>query len=598
MLREHSILFRYLTKYKFFIALNVVLAIFMNVFNLILPRLLQRLIDDVLLNPSVTQDEALLAASLLDLFKWTLLIFFASGMFGFARTLVNTHVGNNIIYEMRNDIFRALQNQSYSFFDQYRTGDLMSKATGDVTVVKNFLTNQVANFIRSVAVLVVILFFVFSMNWVLSLVFLSLTPPMFVLMRWYRKRIRPTFYQMRKQYGTLHSVLQENVVGVRVIRAFGRQAHEREKFERENEEFLRENEKVVKLSSLYGPANDLITQGGSVVLIFIGALLVYSGAMQLGEVVGFYVYYMFVFDPVRQITNFFSQLAQNMAAADRIMEILDYRSEIEVDPDAEVLEEIKGEVTFEDVWFKYKGEKRYALKGISFTVKPGETVAILGATGSGKTTVVNLIPRFYDPTRGRILIDGKDVRKVELKSLRRQIGIVAQEVFLFSRSIEENIAYGNRKVKREDVERVAKIANIHDFIMTLPKKYKTVIGERGVTLSGGQKQRVAIARALLLRPRILILDDSTSSVDVDTEYAIQRELSKLFHTCTTFIITQRLSTIRNADRIFIMDQGEIVERGTHEELVKLGGIYARIYKTLYRSELRKEEARAEGVPSA
>lgn len=590
---EHGILFRYIKKYKFLMVLNVLFAIFMNLFNLLLPKLLQQLVDDVLMNTEILQDEALLMAELIELFKWTIIFFLASGFFGMARTLVQQYIGNNIIYEMRNDVFRALQYQSYDFFDQYRTGDLMSKATRDVNMVRNFLTNQFANFIRSIVMLALILVIVFTENWVLSLIFLGLTPPIFFLMRWYRKRIRPTYYKMSKQYGQLTSVLQENVAGFRVVRAFGQEEKEREKFRKENKKYLDENRKVVKLTSLYGPANELISQGGSVLLIFVGALLVLNGVMQLGEVVAFYFYYAFVFDPIRTIANFFSQQAQVMASADRISEILEYRSEIVEKPNAIELRDVEGQITFDDVSFQYRNEKRWALKDIKFQVKPGETIAILGATGSGKTTVVNLIPRFYDPTEGRVLVDGIDLRDINVKSLRKQIGIVSQEIFLFARSIEENISYGRDKVKREDIRRVAKIANIHDFIMSTPKKYKTVIGERGVTVSGGQKQRIAIARALLLEPKILILDDSTSSVDVDTEYEIQKALDELLHKCTTFIITQRISTIRNADRIFILDNGEIVEQGTHETLLEQDGIYTQIFKTLYRSKQWREKKQEE-----
>ncbi|MHA1732880.1 MAG: ABC transporter ATP-binding protein [Promethearchaeota archaeon] len=589
MLDDRGILFRYLKKYKLLMTLNVLLAIFANFFTLLLPRLLQSLIDDVLqpvLTGSEALDEGKLMNGLLYLFYLTLFFMISSGFLGLARTLVQQHIGNNIVYTMRNDIFRALQYQSYSFFDQYRTGDLMGKATSDVQVVRNFLTNQFANFIRAIALLGLILYFVFSLNWILAFIFFGLTPPIFVLMRWYRKRIRPAYYQMQKQYGQLISVLQENVSGVRVVRAFGMEDWERQKFQRENSKYLEYNRKVVKLSSFYGPANDLIAQGGSVLLIFIGALLVAKGVMELGEVVAFYLYFAFVFDPIRTIANYFSQHAQTMASADRIMEILDYRNEITEKPNARELTNIRGEITFENVSFKYKTEKRWALKGVNFKVEPGETVAILGATGSGKTTIVNLIPRFYDPTEGRVLIDGIDLRDINVKSLRKQIGIVSQEIFLFSRSIEDNIKYGKKRVKREEIERVAKIANIHDFVMSLPKKYKTIVGERGVTLSGGQKQRVAIARALLLMPKILILDDSTSSVDVDTEYEIQKSLTEMMRNTTTFIITQRISTIRNADRIFILDNGRIVEEGTHADLVNAGGIYSKIYQTLYRSQVK------------
>jgi ABC-type multidrug transport system fused ATPase/permease subunit len=453
--------------------------------------------------------------------------------------------------------------------------------------------------------------------------------------------------------------LQENVTGYKVVRSFTREEYEKQKFRKTNDEYFEKTMKVVKLSATFSPASDLISSGGAVLLIFIGAILVLNGWINLGEVVSFYVYYSFLYDPIKFVVQFFSQFSEIMAAADRISDLLSGKRDIVEKPPAKeqslekriaalennflelvtpearqllhsVEERVRrlrdfyptvhlttdmnheavvsaiekasrvrkysirvdpksftGEVEFRNVSFTYKDSKRPVLKQVNFKVKPGEIIAFLGSTGSGKSTIINLIPRFYDVTEGEILVDGVDLRDYELKSYRRQVGIVAQETFLFSRSIKDNIAYGRKGVKRRDIMEVAKIANIHDFIMTLPKKYKTIVGERGVTLSGGQKQRIAIARALLIRPKILILDDSTSSVDVDTEYEIQKALRKLFKETTTFIITQRISTVRDATRIFIIDDGEIVEQGTHEELLAKRGIYTRIYNTLFRTQSHK-----------
>jgi ATP-binding cassette subfamily B protein len=465
----------------------------------------------------------------------------------------------------------------------------MSKATSDVSSVQSFLANQVASFIVAIVTLVIILFMVFNMNWILALIFFGLTPPLFLLMIWYRRRIRPLNFVNRNQWGLLNAVLQENVTGYKVVRSFAREKHERQKFEEQNWKCFETNMDVVRLSSIYGPATTLISNGGSILLIFLGCLFVMNGTISLGAVISFYVYFSFMFSPIQNISTFFSNFSQNMAAADRISDILYGRSEIIEKVDAIMVDPqtFRGEVKFEGVHFAYHAGGKEVLKDINLEVVPGETVAFLGSTGSGKSTIINLIPRFYDPTQGRILIDGIDLREYNLQSYRKNVGIVSQEVFLFSRSIKDNIAYGRKGTKMREIIEVAKIANIHDFIMTLPKKYNTIVGERGVTLSGGQKQRVAIARALLIRPKILIMDDSTSAVDVDTEYEIQKALKDLFKETTTFIITQRISTVRDANRIYIIDDGVIVEQGTHDELLNLGGIYTRIHNTLFRSQARK-----------
>ncbi len=645
-----SVLLRYFKKYKLLLTISVAFAILMNYTNLLIPQSIQSLVNDYILVNNY---------NLWPLFTQLMWIFVFSGIFSLIRELANQTIGANIIYEMRNDIYHALQTQSFSFYDQNRTGNLMSKATSDVHAVQLFLSTQFSQFIKSVVTLGVILFFVFSMNWILALVFFGLTPPIFILMVWFRRKIRPTAHASRESWGMLNSVLQENVTGYKVVRSFAREEYERKKFHKNSEEFFDKSMKVVRLHSIFGPATELISSGGAILLIFLGAILVFFGYMNLGEVVSFYVYYSFLYDPIKFIVHFFSQFSETMAAADRVSDLLSGKSDIVEKPPAKsqsmdkrlvALEEnfpelvtpeskqliltgeervhrlqqlcptvqvtpdmnheaivsalekgiskrkysirvdprsFTGEVEFHNVGFTYKDSERPILKHINFKVRPGDTIAFLGSTGSGKSTIINLIPRFYDVTEGEILVDGIDLRDYELSSYRKQVGIVAQETFLFSRSIKDNIAYGRKGVKRRDIIKVAKIANIHDFVMTLPKKYNTIVGERGVTLSGGQKQRVAIARALLIRPKILILDDSTSSVDVDTEYEIQKALRNLFKETTTFIITQRISTVRDASRIFILDDGEIVEEGTHEELLTNGGIYTRIYNTLFRTQSHK-----------
>jgi ABC-type multidrug transport system fused ATPase/permease subunit len=583
-----TVLKKYLKKYSGWIVISVLFSILHNYLNLQLPILLQRLVDDIAL---VGRYDLLPA-----LFGELVIIFFFAGVCGLFRTLITQYIGTNVVYNIRGDMFRALQQQSYSFYDKNRTGDIMSRATGDVNVSRNFLSQQFGNLIRDFFTLVIILVIVFRINWQLSLIFLTLVPILFGLMIWYRKKMYGYYLTMSKRSGTVNSVMQENITGIRVVKAFARESYEMKKFKEQNDYYLKSHMNIIRLSTNYGPTQEFITMMGSVMLLFIGGTMVINGDMTVGEVVSFYVFFAFLYDPIRNMVNVYAQFSQVEASMVRINSILENKSEITEKEDAMKLEYIKGAYEFKDVKFSYEEDDHYALRGLNFDVKPGETMAILGATGSGKSTLINLIPRFYDPTSGSILLDGEDVQNLKIDDYRRQIGVVSQDIFLFSRTIGENIGYGSKKgTTQEDIERVAKIAAIHNFIINLPDGYKTKVGERGQTLSGGQKQRIAIARALLTDPRILILDDSLSAVDIDTEAQIQQALDTLFKGRTTFIITQRISTIQNSDRIMVLEFGQIIELGTHEELYDLKGIYTQIYDTMFKAQSkgkkRKERLR-------
>ncbi len=588
-----KVLWKYAKKYSPYILLAIAFSVGQNYLNLQLPKLLGNLVDSATLSPTGDfsfTDVEIDQQTIINLFKTLILIFLVGGIFGAFRIITSQYIGTNVVYGIRSDMYAALQKQSYKFYDKNRTGDIISKATRDVSVSRNFLANQLANMIRDIFTLFILLYEVFRINWKLSLIFLSLVPILFGLMVWYRKNMYDNYINMSKKSGVLTSTLEENITGFRVVKAFAREKHELAKFKEDNDVFLNANLKIAKLTSTYGPSQEYITQVGSVLVLFIGARLVIQGQMTPGSVIEFYVYFALLYDPIRGIVNRFFQYSQVQGSLARINSVLKNTSEITLAEEPIEIKDIKGKYEFKDMWFSYDEDENYALKDINLEVHPGESLAIIGATGSGKSTFINLIPRFYDPTKGVIQLDGIDLKKLSIEDYRRKIGIVSQDIFLFSRTIRENITYGlERDVTDEEIERVAKIASIHNFIVSLPKGYKTMVGERGQTLSGGQKQRIAIARALLLNPKVLILDDSLSAVDIDTETHIQNALDQLFANTTTFIITQRISTIKNCDRIMVLDYGEIVELGTHDNLYELGGIYTKIYETMFKASTKRKE---------
>jgi ATP-binding cassette subfamily B protein len=399
----------------------------------------------------------------------------------------------------------------------------------------------------------------------------------------YATKVRPMFTDIQQQVAVVNTRIQENISGQRVVKAFARKQYEMEKFERDNKELLQRSIRAERLSAINWSLMRLLTEMSLAIILWYGGRQVISTELTLGTLMSFNMLLGQLLGPIRMLGWQVSMVQRTIASGERIFEILDTQADVRDKPGAKPIGKIEGRVTFENVSFAYDGVNM-VLKNINLDVSPGETVAILGGTGSGKTTLINLIPRFYDVTEGRILIDGIDIRDVTVESLRRQIGIVTQETFLFSASLRDNIAYGNPEATDHEIMEAAKAAHIHDFIMSLPDGYDTIIGERGVGLSGGQKQRVAIARALLMDARILLLDESTSSVDVETEMQIQQAFSRLLKDRTAFIIAQRLSTVRDADRVIVLDNGRIAEEGTHEELLQLGGIYTAIYNLQFRPQ--------------
>lgn len=556
--------------------LNAVLLLSATILALITPRIIQNVIDIGL----AQRDHAYVFRAAL--------ILLALGVGGaglnFLQTYLSEWIAAHLGYDLRNRLYDHIQRLSFSFHDHAQTGQLISRAIEDVRAVERFFGGNLIEISRILVLLVSALAIMFLTNARLAVYAVLPLLPLFWLTVDLGTRISELFFRVDNALGELSARLQENVTGVQVVRAFAREPYEIKRFDEANRELYDARITVIGEWAKVMPTTRFLVTCGTILILWFGGRMVLDGTMTVGEVVAFNAYLVMLAEPARQLTWLVNAAAEAAAGARRVFEVLDEHPEIQSPPDAIILPTLRGEVRFENVWLRYQGEEQDVLKDINLEIKPNQVVALIGETGSGKTSLVNLIPRFYDVTQGRVLVDGHDVRTVDLPSLRRQIGIVLQTSLLFSDSIRANIAYGRPDASLEEVIAAAKAAQAHDFIMTLPDGYDTVIGERGITLSGGQRQRVAIARALLMDPRILILDDSTSSVDAETERLIQRALDQLMEGRTTFVIAHRVSTVRRADLILVMDGGRIVEQGTHAELIARPGIYRQIYELQLRQD--------------
>jgi len=554
-------------------ALVSLLAI--TAFNMVTPMLLRWVVDAGISRGDVrTIEVAAFALVFLTVVK---------SVFSFLQGYLSEVTSQGVAYDLRNAIYEHLQRLSFSYHDRAQTGQLMARATSDVEVLRMFTGRGFVGLLNIVVLVVSVAAVLLLMNWKLALFSMATFPWLFQTVTRFNATFRPLSLQIQQQLAVLTTVLQENLAGVRIVKAFAREPEQIELFDRQNDALLDLNLKAAQIQRRAMPLMDFISNLTTVIVLWYGGSLVVLHSLTLGELVAFNTYLALLVMPIRRMGFLISMMSRAIASGDRIFEILDAKSEVVDAPDAIPLPPISGHVRFEHVTFRYSGLET-VLRDVSFEARPGQMVALLGATGSGKSTIINLIPRFYDVTSGRITVDGYDIRKVKLESLRKQIGIVLQETVLFSGTIRENIAFGRPDADLETVVAAAKAARAHDFITSFPNGYDTIVGERGVTLSGGQKQRIAIARALLLDPRILILDDSTSSVDLETEHLIQQALDVLMKNRTTFVIAQRLSTIRKADLILVLDRGQIVARGKHEELIEESGIYAELYEMQVRAE--------------
>ena len=557
-----------LNAYRWQIVTLILLVLVVTATSLATPSLIRAAIDDGLEKNS---PDALFRVALIIVGVGLL-----RALFGFARRYLSEWLINRTGYDFRNVMYDKIQRLSFSYHDQVQTGNLMTRCTEDIGALSRFV-GQGAVDVLSIAMLFFgINFLLFQTSAALTLIGLG---PMLVLtvVAYNLGRIQPPlWYKVDQAIGDMSSRLQENLSGAQVVRAFAREEHEKKKFETKNREYYNVTVKVVSNWGFYMPTMNIFVMLSTALILWFGGQMVIANTLTIGELVAFNAYLMLLAGPVQDFGFVINAAGEAIAGGQRIFEILDLAEEIKSPTIPIIAPTLSGRVTFEQVSFSYRGD-RDQLSDVSFEALPNQVIALIGPTGSGKTSLVNLIPRFYDVTSGRICVDGLDVRSLDLKSLRSQIGIVLQTSLLFSSSIRDNIAYGRLDASQDEVIAAAKAARAHEFIKSFAKGSETIVGERGVTLSGGQRQRIAIARALLMNPRILILDDSTSSVDTETEYLIQQALAELMKNRTTFVIAQRLSTVKRADQILVLDAGRIVQHGKHDELLAQGGLYKQIY---------------------
>ncbi|MEX2372887.1 MAG: ABC transporter ATP-binding protein [Dehalococcoidia bacterium] len=511
-------------------------------------------------------------------------------VFAYAQQYMGEKLGQSVAYRIRNAMYERLQRLSFAYHDEAQLGQIMSRATQDVEAIRMFINMGVVRLSYLVVLLIVAVVMTARENMTLALASWSFMPVIAVVSILMSRRLRPLWTEVQDAQGRMGNVLQEALSGARVVKAFNREGHEQQKFERDTLVLFNTAYQTNRIQAFNNPLLTSLNAAGLVVTAIVGAYEISEGRLNAGQLTAFLVYFQILQAPIRMLGFMVNIFSRTQSAGERVFEILDAESAVQEKPGAPALGSVSGHVRFEDVSFAYRTGAK-VLDRVTLEATTGQVVALVGPTGSGKSSLVNLMPRFYDVTGGRIVIDGTDIRDVTIASLRESIGIVQQDVFLFIDTIRENIRYGRLSASDAEVEQAAKVARIHDFILTLPDGYDTWVGERGITLSGGQKQRISIARTLLLDPAILILDDSTSSVDMETEYLIQQALQDLMTGRTTFVIAQRLRTIRNADQVLVLDQGRVVQRGSHDELITQDGIYKRIYDLELKDQ---EEAFVEG----
>ena len=559
----------YLKPYLWQLLLNLTILLGMTGLSLVVPRILQGVIDQGL---KAGASAFLLRSALI-------LVGIGAGtaVLNLGQRYLTEWIGAHVGYDLRNAMYDRIQYLPFTYHDHSTTGQLINRCIEDVRAVQSFAGDSLVQIVQLGVLSVGVVAVLVARNPWLALIALLPLVPMVMMTSDFGQRITRLFYDVDNTLGDLSAQLQENVTGVQVVRAFAREPHEMARFDQINRSYFKARLKVIGEWSKVMPTTNLLITLGTILILMFGGPLVLQGKMTVGELVAFNAYLLMLSGPVQQLAWLVNALGESEAGAQRVLEILDHEPEIQSPAGAVALGTLSGRVEFRGVSLRYQDEKNDALLDVDLSVEPNQLIALIGQTGCGKTSLVNLIPRFYDVSEGAVLVDGVDVRQAELVSLRRQIGIVLQTSLLFSDTIRENLRYGRPDATDEEIYAAAKAAQAHEFITKFEKGYETLVGERGVTVSGGQRQRIAIARALLMNPRILILDDSTSSVDTQTEKLIQEALDRLMEGRTTFVIAHRLTTVRRADLILVMENGCIVQRGRHAELLSQGGLYKEIH---------------------
>ena len=562
----------YIRPYKLRLIAALICMVLAAGANLVVPWIIKDVIDKVFSNKDMVMLNIITVG--------ILITFFLRGIFFYSQTYLMSYIGQRVIIDIREAVYRQLQRLSLSYFDKRQTGTIMSTVTNDVAALQTALVESLVEMVTEAMILVGSLASMFFLHWKLTILTLFTMPLVLQAINVFGRKLRNAGRILQERTADITAVLQETIAGIRVVKSFAREEYEIDRFSQQNYKNFRAQMKTSQLMAALTPVIEVLAAIGVVFIIWYGGMEVIDGTITSGALIAFLIYVVNLANPVKRLSRVYGNIQRALAAAERVFEVIDTEPEIREAPGAVDLPVVKGYVAFEQVTFAYTPGQP-ALQNLTLTVKPGEMVAIVGPSGAGKTTIANLLPRFYETNEGRILVDGHDIRTVTLQSLREQIGIVPQETVLFNGTIYDNILYGRLNATEADVIAAAKAANAHEFIVKLTDKYQEQIGERGAKLSGGQRQRIAIARAILKNPRILILDEATSALDTESEKLVQQALDKLMVGRTSFVIAHRLSTVQRADTIVVLDKGRIIEQGTHGELLTKGGLYHKLHQVQF-----------------